>query len=148
MVTESDFDELGSFDESGPEPWKYASPGDLIKGVVTERKAITGKYGRKKCLIVDTPDGLYEVILGPAKLRRELAEDRDTQVGDKIAIRYDGEAASGSGGSFKDFSVLSSRKKRGASWDEPARSETGSGSFAAWDGDTPPDDPWDEDPGF
>lgn len=133
MVKESDFDELGSFDDPGPEQWKYADQGDSVKGVVTARTSMDTKYGHRLCVILDTPDGPREVILGPAKLRRELAEDRDTQVGDKVAIRYEGEKDLAGGGTYKDFTVLSSRKKNSAGWDKAQADE---------EPPEAPDDPW------
>jgi len=140
MVSERDFDDLGSFDDPEPETWKPETPGDEIKGIVIGFRAFTGKYGKVKVLRLDTPAGPFDVILSAAKLRRELAEDRKLELGDRVAIRYLGETTpAGSGNRFKDFKVLCSREPvTGSGWDDAPDASRRSGTGDPWADDEGP----------
>jgi hypothetical protein len=72
-----------------PAAW-WPSPGDVLKGTVSEIDVITGEYGGYPCVTVDGDDRVA-VHAFHTVLRNELAK-RNVQVGDQIEILYGGKS--------------------------------------------------------
>lgn len=79
--------------------WKPENAGDSIAGILKEVKTVDTDYGKKRCAVLDTPDGVYEVTLS-TMLAKAWDKEKPAK-GDLVGIKYLGTGTGETGNTFK-----------------------------------------------
>lgn len=94
-------------DHPMPETWKPA-PGDVLIGRVADLDEVAGEHGTYPVVVIEREDGARLAWHAmPAVARYELGKVAP-EVGDRIAVRYDGKAE---GRSYHMFRVVAEPRR-------------------------------------
>ncbi len=103
-------DDLESRLDRDEAPIWHPQPGEKLIGRVVELEWKTGDYEPHPLVTLVDDDGNEMAVRASATVLRNALERLRVQIGDKIAIRYNGERKSQAGRSYRDFRVVKDQK--------------------------------------